>query len=165
MFKKILRVFLIVLLAAFVIIQFFHPKKNKAEGPQPNYIGNTFAVSADVKGILTKACNDCHSNNTRYPWYSKIQPVDWWMNGHIKKGKKGLNLDEYTNRRLRYQYRKMEDIIEQLKEGEMPLNSYTWIHKKAILTPDEKKILTDWANSIMDTLKAKYPMDSLMRKK
>ena len=76
-----------------------------------------------------------------------------------------MNLDEYTNKRLRYQYRKMEDIIEQLKEGEMPLNSYTWIHKNAILSPDEKKILTNWANSIMDTLKAKYPMDSLMRKK
>ena len=161
MIKKIL----LFLLAAFVIIQFIHPKPNKAKGDQPNYIGKTFLVSDDVKSILSKACNDCHSNNTRYPWYSNIQPVDWWMNGHIKKGKKGMNLDEFTNQRLRYQYRKMEDIIEQLKEGEMPLNSYTWIHKNAILSPDEKKILTNWANSIMDTLKAKYPMDSLMRKK
>ncbi len=161
MIKKIL----LFLLAALIIIQFIHPKPNKAKGDQPNYIGKAFHVPDDVKSILTKACLDCHSNNTRYPWYSNIQPVDWWMNGHLKKGKKGMNLDEYTNKRLRYQYRKMEDIIEQLKEGEMPLNSYTWIHKNAILSPDEKKILTTWANSIMDTLKAKYPMDSLMRKK
>jgi len=165
MFKKILRIFLLVLLAAFVIIQFFHPKKNKAEGPQTNYIGNSFAVPANVKDILTKACNDCHSNNTSYPWYSKIQPVDWWMNKHIKEGKKGLNLDEYTNKRLRYQYHKMEELADIVKEGEMPLNSYTWMHKDAKLTKDERDKLINWANSIMDTLKAKYPMDSLMRKK
>jgi hypothetical protein len=87
------------------------------------------------------------------------------MNGHIKKGKKGMNLDEYTNKRLRYQYHKMEDLIEQVKEGEMPLNSYTWIHKNAILSQSEKNSLINWANSVMDTMKAKYPIDSLIRKK
>lgn len=161
MIKKIL----LFLLAALVVIQFIHPKPNKAKGDQPNYIGKTFSIPEDVKSILTKACNDCHSNNTRYPWYSNIQPADWWMNGHIKKGKKGMNLDEYTNHNLRYQYHKMEDVLEQLKEGDMPLNSYTWIHKDAILSQTEKNSLINWANSVMDTMKAKYPIDSLIRKK
>ena len=161
MLKKIL----LFLLAALVIIQFIHPKKNKAEGPQPNYIGNAFPIPADVKTILAKACNDCHSNNTRYPWYSMLQPVHWWMNNHIKDGKKGLNFDEYTSRSLRFQYHKMEDVIEQLKEGDMPLNSYTWIHKDAKLTVEEKTRITGWAESVMDTMKAKYPIDSLIRKK
>ena len=161
MLKKIL----LFLLAALVIIQFIHPKKNKAEGPQPNYIGNIFPIPADVKTILAKACNDCHSNNTRYPWYSMLQPVHWWMNNHIKDGKKGLNFDEYTSRSLRFQYHKMEDVIEQLKEGDMPLNSYTWIHKDAKLTVEEKTRITGWAESVMDTMKAKYPIDSLIRKK
>jgi DNA replicative helicase MCM subunit Mcm2 (Cdc46/Mcm family) len=161
MLKKIF----LFLLAAFVVIQFIHPKPNKSKGDQPYYIGKTFSVPEEVNSILTKACKDCHSNNTRYPWYSNIQPADWWMNGHIKKGKKGMNLDEYTSRSLRYQYNKMKDVIEQIKEGEMPLNSYTWIHKKAILSQSEKDALINWAGSIMDTLKAKYPMDSLIRKK
>ena len=161
MLKKIL----LFLLAALVIVQFIHPKKNKAEGPQPNYIGNAFPIPADVKTILAKACNDCHSNNTRYPWYSMLQPVHWWMNNHIKDGKKGLNFDEYTSRSLRFQYHKMEDVIEQLKEGDMPLNSYTWIHKDAKLTVEEKTRITGWAESVMDTMKAKYPIDSLIRKK
>ena len=161
MIKKIL----LFLLAALIVIQFIHPKPNKTKGDQPDYIGKTFSIPEDVNKILGKACNDCHSNNTRYPWYSNFQPVDWWMNGHIKKGKKGMNLDEYTNKRLRYQYHKMEDLIEQVKEGDMPLNSYTWIHKDAILSPAEKNSLINWANSVMDTLKAKYPMDSLVRKK
>ena len=59
----------------------------------------------------------------------------------------------------------MGDVIEQLKEGEMPLNFYTWIHKNAKLTEEEKAKITGWAESVMDTLKAHYPIDSLIRKK
>jgi Haem-binding domain len=161
MIKKIM----LVLLAALVVIQFIHPKKNKSEGPQPNYIGNVYAVPGDVKAILSKACNDCHSNNTSYPWYAMLQPVHWWMDKHVKDGKKHINYDEYTNRPLRYQYHKLEETIEMVKEGEMPLNSYTWIHKDAKLTEEEKAKLTGWAQSVMDTMKARYPIDSLIRKK
>ena len=154
----------IVLLIGLIIIQFIHPKKNKAEGVQPNYIGNSFAIPADVKTILAKACNDCHTNNTRYPWYAKIQPVHWWLDNHLKEGKSKLNLDEYTNKSLRTQYHKMEEVIEMVKEEEMPLKSYTWTHKDAKLSEDEKAKITGWAQSIMDTMKAKYPIDSLIRK-
>lgn len=161
MFRKIL----LVLLAALIIIQFIHPKKNKAEGPQANYIGNSFPVSADVKTIMAKACNDCHSNNTRYPWYASFQPVHWWLNKHIVEGKKHVNYDDYTNRSLRYQYHKMEETIEMLKEGEMPLNSYTWTHKDAKLTSEEKSTIIGWAESIIRDMEAKYPIDSLKRKK
>ncbi len=153
------------LLAALIIIQFIHPKKNKAEGSQPNYIGNNFSVPADVKTILEKACNDCHSNNSNYPWYANLQPVHWWMEKHIKDGKKHLNYDEYTSRPLRYQYHKMEETIEMIKEGEMPLNSYTWTHKDAKLSEQEKTKLISWAESVMDNMKSKYPIDSLVRKK
>ncbi len=159
MLKKIL----LFLLLALVVIQFIHPKKNKSEGPQPNYIGIVHAVPADVKTILAKACNDCHSNNTVYPWYSKLQPVDWWLNNHVKEGKRGLNFDEYSNRSLRYQYHKMEEMIEMVKEGEMPLDSYTWTHKDAILTAAEKEKLVGWANDIMKKMEARYPIDSLNR--
>lgn len=161
MLKKIL----LVLLAAFIVIQFIHPKKNTAEGPQPNYIGNAYTVPEDVKSILAKACNDCHSNNTVYPWYAKIQPVDWWMTKHVNDGKKHINYDEYTNKSLRYQYHKMEETIEMIKEGEMPLESYTWVHTDAKLTDEEKAKLTGWAESVMKDMESKYPIDSLKRKK
>lgn len=161
MFKKIAWV----LLASFVVIQFIHPKKNKAEGKQPNFIGHVYSIPADVQTIMAKACFDCHSNNTRYPWYAKLQPVHWWLNKHINEGKKGVNYDEYTHRPLRYQYHKMEETIEMVKEGEMPLKSYTWTHKDAKLTDEEKAKITGWAQSVMDTMKARYPIDSLIRKK
>jgi hypothetical protein len=153
------------LIAVFIIIQFFHPKSNKAEGEQANYIGKTFAVPEDVKSILTKACNDCHSNNTRYPWYCYIQPVDWWTNKHVVDGKRHLNFDEFANKSPRYQYNKIKECKEQVEKNEMPLDSYLWIHKDAKLTDNEKTTLYAWTESIQKDLESKYPMDSLVRKK
>lgn len=161
--KKVLKTIGWLLLIALVAIQFFHPKKNIHEGEQPNAISNKFTVSADVKIILDKACMDCHSNNTRYPWYNNIQPVAWWLNNHIIDGKKELNFDEYISKRPRFQYRRMEQTIDLVKKREMPLDSYTWLHKDAILSEEEKTKLFDWAQSIMDTLKTQYPIDSLKR--
>jgi DNA replicative helicase MCM subunit Mcm2 (Cdc46/Mcm family) len=161
MIKKIL----LFLLLALVVIQFIHPSRNKASGPQPNNIANVFTIPGDVKNILAKACNDCHSNNTRYPWYTNMQPVHWWLENHISDGKKELNLDEYTNKNLRYQYHKLEEIAEQVKDGEMPLDSYTWMHKDAILTEAEKNTLINWADAMRDSMKAHYPLDSLVRKR
>ncbi len=163
--KKVFKTIGWILLIALIAIQFFHPAKNSAAGEQPNAITKVHAVPDNVNAILKKACNDCHSNNTAYPWYTKIQPVHWWLNNHIKDGKKEINFDEYANRPLRFQYRKLEEIIKQVKEDEMPLENYTWLHKNAILTQDEKNVLINWATASMDTMKAHYPIDSLVRKK
>jgi hypothetical protein len=160
MIKRIL-LFLLVIL---VVIQFIHPAKNISNGDQPNNIAKAYNVPADVKIILDKACMDCHSNNTRYPWYSKIQPVDWWLTKHINEGKRGFNFDEYTNKSLRYQFNKMGDVTELVKKNDMPLDSYTWIHKDAILNDQEKTALINWSEGIRNEMKAKYPADSLKRK-
>lgn len=161
--KKILKTVGWLILAALIILQFFPPAKNQQEGIPANHITAKFNTPADVQNILEKACYDCHSNHSRYPWYYHIQPVGYWLDHHIKEGKRGLNFSEYTNKRLRYQYHKMEEIIEQVKEGEMPLKSYTWTHTDARLTQEEKTKLMDWAKSVMDTLEAQYPTDSLKR--
>ena len=160
MFKKILWVLLIIL----IIIQFFHPARNISKGEQPTNIANAYAVPPDVKTILDKACNDCHSNNTRYLWYFKLQPVDWWLTHHITEGKKHLNFDDFANRSPRYQYGHMEEIVDQVKKNEMPLKSYTWIHKDAILTNQEKSTVYNWAEGIRAELRSKYPEDSLKRR-
>ena len=113
MLKKIL----LVLLAILIIIQFIHPKKNTSEGPQANNIEAKHPIQADVKAIFQKACYDCHSNNTKYPWYNNIQPVAWWLGRHVDEGKGKINFDEFTNKPLRYQYHKLEEVEEQVKEG------------------------------------------------
>jgi Haem-binding domain len=158
------KVFLVVL-ALLIVIQFIHPSRNVSKGEHANNIEHSFNVPAEVKTILEKACLDCHSNNTRYRWYFKIQPIDWWLTHHINEGKRELNFDEYTNRSLRYQYHKMESTVDLVKDDEMPLDSYMWVHKDAILTEQEKNALISWAQGITNEMRAKYPLDSLVRKK
>lgn len=160
MFRRILFVLLLVL----IIIQFIHPARNISKSAQPNNIATTYHLPDSVKSILDKACLDCHSNNSRYLWYFKIQPVDWWLTHHIHEGKSELNFDEFTNKPIRYQYNKLEEAEKQVKEGEMPLNSYTWIHKDAMLTEQEKSEFINWAESIRNEIKGKYPADSLKRR-
>ncbi len=161
LFKKILVGLLVVL----IIIQFIQPAKNKEANITEQHVYNVYSTPNEVKVILDKACNDCHSNNTNYPWYASIQPAAWWLNDHVKDGKKHLNFSIYKSYNLRRQYHKMEEIIDEVKDNGMPLDSYTWIHRNAKLSTEEKASLTNWAQSIIDTMKATYPIDSLIKKK
>lgn len=151
------------LLTTLVVIQFIRPAKNEQPVIAALHINTKYPADAAVKQILQKACNDCHSNHTSYPWYSKIQPVYWWLNGHIKDGKRHLNFDEFTNRPAWNQYHKFEEIQEMIDKNEMPLASYTWIHKDAVLTPAEKEQLLTWVKTSKTTMERQYPKDSLAR--
>ena len=165
MFKKILKRTFQVLLVIFIAIQFYRPARNKASGPFANAIENKYPMPADVQLILKTSCNDCHSNHTVYPWYAEIQPVRWWLDGHISEGKRGLNFDEYLSYSIRKQYKRMDDINELVKDDNMPLNSYLWIHKYAKLNDQQKSTISNWTNSVRDSIKANYPPDSLTGKK
>lgn len=160
------RKILIAIVVILVIIQFFRPEKN-VSGESQYDVSTRYAVSDSVKTILAKACNDCHSNKTEYPWYSNIQPVAWWMANHVEDGKRHLNFSDFTKSKLSRQNHKFEETIEVLEEGEMPLASYTWLglHPQANLTNEEKNTLIHWARTQMDTLKAQYPPDSLVMKR
>jgi len=161
---KALKRILIGLLLVFIVLQAFRPAKNQS-GDISKDISTNFVVPENVKVILAKACNDCHSNTTRYPWYAEIQPVSWWLGNHIKDGKRHLNFNEFSGYRIARQYKKLEECIEQVKEGDMPLPSYTIIHKNAILTEAEKQTLYNWCEVLRDSIKADYPADSLVIKK
>lgn len=158
MIKKILMGILIV----FVIIQFIRPDKNDSNDETYD-IATKYEVPKEVSQILKVSCNDCHSNQTRYPWYSNIQPVAWWLDHHVTDGKKHLNFSEFTKRPVAFQNHKLKETVEMVEELEMPLPSYTYLglHKEAKLTDNQRKMLIDWAKAQMDTLKANYPADSL----
>ena len=161
---KALKRILIGLLLVFIVLQAFRPAKNQS-GDISKDISTNFVVPENVKVILAKACNDCHSNTTRYPWYAEIQPVSWWLRNHIKDGKRHLNFNEFSGYRIGRQYKKLEECMEQVKEGDMPLPSYTLIHKNAILTETEKQTPYNWCEVLRDSIKADYPADSLVIKK
>jgi hypothetical protein len=162
--KKVLKKILLVLLFIFIGIQFIRPARNTQEGISQNDISKKFAVPADVEQVLQVTCNDCHSNNTRYPWYMNVQPVAWWLDDHIREGKQELNFSEFSIYSIRKQFFKLKKIKEEVEEGDMPLSSYTWIHKDAVLDSSKKKLLTNWADSLMAQMKRTYPPDSLKSK-
>ncbi len=162
---SVLKKTLLGLAVLLVVIQFFHPKKNVSEGVQTDSIAAVFTTSEEVKSILAKSCNDCHSNNTIYPWYNNIQPVAWWLSHHVNDGKQKLNFDEFATYSLRRQYHKMEETEEMIKQNEMPLFSYTITHRNAVLGESEKQLLINWSKAIRNEMEAKYPKDSLVFKR
>ena len=83
------------LLGLLILAQFFQPDKNISEGPEEDNILLILDVPEQVAGLLTNSCYDCHSNNTRYPWYNRISPVSWYLHKHVVAGKEALNFSEF----------------------------------------------------------------------
>jgi hypothetical protein len=137
----------------FLLMQLYQPTRNiDTDHMPPTHIVRTYPVPADINEILTVSCYDCHSNNTNYPWYAYIQPGRLFMESHIRKGKKELNFSEFGNLSARKQESKFEEIIKQVKKGEMPLASYTLLHPDAKISDEKKKRLLDWVKSISHDL-------------
>ncbi|GAA4900765.1 hypothetical protein GCM10023311_28020 [Flaviramulus aquimarinus] len=138
----------ILLLIVFVLIQCFGPEKN---------VGDLSSIDAflvetnppeDVKNILKETCYDCHSNVTRYPWYNSITPVNYWLAGHIKDGKKHFNMSNWADNSTNRKDHKFEELIEMVEAKNMPLKSYTWTHTKAKLTDQQIKSVLNWAKLV-----------------
>ncbi|WP_452223425.1 heme-binding domain-containing protein [Lacinutrix chionoecetis] len=145
---KIVRKILLLLLVIFVVAQFFRPEKNE---------GNMESVTAflaetnppeNVKAILKESCFDCHSNNTRYPWYNNITPVNYWLANHVNDGKKHFNMSQWEGNSVKRKDHKFEELIEMVEAKEMPLDSYTWTHSEAVLTNQQIKDVVQWAKQV-----------------
>jgi hypothetical protein len=129
------------------------PAKNISTAPPgKNDVATLYAPPADVRRALEVGCYDCHSNNTRYPWYAQIQPVGWWLAQHIRNGKSELNFSEIGTYSPRTQAKKFAAISDQVEGRDMPLKSYTWIHRDAVFTAAQIKAITDWADEQHDKL-------------
>lgn len=163
--KKILKVLLVVITIAFVAIQFIRPAENSGVEAAESNITAKYAVPENVQQVLNVSCYDCHSNTTHYPWYSNIQPVAWVLTDHIVEGKKELNFSAFTNYPAWRQYKKFREIGKEIKEGDMPMASYTLLHRNAALTSEQKSAILDWAANAIKDMETKYPSDSLAQPK
>jgi hypothetical protein len=158
-------IFLVVgLLAVLVSIQFIQPARNISMAPMQAGISASFPLPEDIHEVMLASCYDCHSNNTRYPWYAHVQPVGWWLASHIQDGKRNLNFDEFASFSPRRQYRKLKEIEDQLNSNEMPLPSYTLVHRSAVVLPVEKTKIVQWCEAMRDSMRMHFPLDSLERK-
>jgi len=149
---KVLKIIAWIALGALVVIQFFPTDKNESYTiPETDFV-LVNKVPSEIENQLMQSCYDCHSNNTVYPWYSKIQPAAWFLEDHIKEGKAELNFNEWDNYSDRRKKSKLRSIIKQMENGEMPLDSYTLIHRDAIFSKEEKETVLNYMKTLKDDL-------------
>jgi hypothetical protein len=148
--KFLLRRLLPVLVLGLIAIQFVRPARNVAAAPSPDDLVVKHPIPADVRRTLEQACYDCHSNTTHYPWYASVQPVAWWIDRHVRGGKRHLNFSQFGAYPAKNAARKLGQVIGEVQHGAMPLPSYTWLHPEARLTAEQTKQLTDWAETLRD---------------
>ena len=132
------------LIAVLVVLQFFQPERNNTPIDPEQDMLEVLAPPPPLADLVRNACYDCHSNQTVYPWYSRISPVSWYLNKHIRKGKEDLNCSDYGLLDKADKIGALADICDVLDAGTMPMQSYLMIHKDARLTQEERETLCLW---------------------
>jgi Haem-binding domain len=143
---KILKWIVLVVAVGLIGLQFVRPARTNPAVDQSQTIYARQQVNPQVAAILDRSCHDCHSNATRWPWYSNVAPVSWFVIDHVNHARTHLNFSEWGRLDNRQTVKKLEEICEEVEDGEMPLESYTYIHWSAKLSPEDIRVLCEWAN-------------------
>jgi len=154
---KWLRRILLILAVLFVVAQFIRPLPANIQTDPRKTLAKARNIPPDVAAVFNRACRDCHSNTTAWPWYSQIAPVSWMLAEHVKDGRKELNIDEWGAYTPRREARKLEEICDQVKKGDMPLPSYLWIHHDSRLSDADKQLLCNWSGAERAKVIAAHP--------
>ncbi len=139
-----------ILLTVIVAAQFIRPSKTE-EPLDPNADLIAFSQpTAEVEHLLRVACYDCHSGQPRYPWYSNITPVNWWLADHIKEGRKHFDATTWATVPAYQRDHQAKEVMEMMEKREMPLDSYTWTHADARLNDAQRKVISDFFEAKRD---------------
>lgn len=140
---------LIGIIALFLLMQLFRIDKSiKPVDPHKDFIAISQPNDGEMSFLLKTACYDCHSSQPTFPWYTNIAPVSWWIKHHINEGQHELNFSEWGNYSEKRKNHKLEECIEMIEEGEMPMASYTWMHQEAKLTDAQKLKLVEFFRAL-----------------
>jgi hypothetical protein len=140
--KRILVIVAIVIAVAFVVIQFVPVERTNPPVTSP------LQAPAPVAAILRRSCYDCHSNETRWPWYAHVAPMSWLVADDVADGRKHLNFSTWGEYAAAKRMSKSGEIVEQVENGYMPLGKYLWIHRDAKLTAEDVNTLRAWADEV-----------------
>ncbi len=151
--NKKIRIVALVALGVLLIMQFIRIDKNESGYESVSYFENETKPSDQIKTILRNNCYDCHSNQTAYPWYAEVAPVSFWLSDHVHEGKEHFNVSDWEQYSLKKKDHKLEELVEEVEEGEMPLSSYTWIHGN--LDKEQKELLISWVKELRSKYSAK----------
>jgi len=150
--KKILRWVIIIVAGAFILIQFGQPDRSTPPTDPAMTIAADSGFRMPAAGLLRTSCFDCHSNETRWPWYSYVAPVSWLVASDIENGRLHLNFSEWGKYPKSKKVLKLGQIYEQVSKGDMPLHNYLYIHAGARLTAAERDSITSWTEQEQEKL-------------
>ena len=139
-----------VLLVAFIILQFFRIDKTNPPVDKKMDFLTIKKTPENLSKMIKSACYDCHSNETEYPWYANVQPFGWFLKDHIDEGRRELNFSTFATYEPLRQAKKLNKAAKEVKEGEMPLESYLLMHKEAKLNLDQKELLVTYLLTMKD---------------
>ena len=135
---------------AFVVMQFFRPDRTNPPVDETRTIYARLSVPEDIKIVLDRSCMDCHSNSTRWPWYSNIAPASWIVADDVNEARKHLNLSDFAQYRSLRAVGRLDLMCENMQDGLMPLPKYLTMHPGARLSREEIDRFCDWVESVRD---------------
>jgi cytochrome c551/c552 len=142
-----MRWLLVVLACLFVVAQFSRPARTNPEVNQSMTLQAHMQVGPQIAAIIDRSCADCHSNKTRWPWYSNVAPVSWFVIDHVNEGRRHLNFSDWGRLNQREAEGMLNQICKEVKSGSMPLTSYTPMHPGSKLSTEDVKTLCDWTGA------------------
>ncbi len=145
--RKVLKISAIILVAGFFLIQIYRPARTNFPIIESETLEATTQIPENVRAILKRSCNDCHTNQTNWIWYSNIAPISWGMVDHVNEGREELNFSKWATYDANLKDKKLDEICIEVENAEMPHYQYLWLNRDAGLSADEIKILCDWTKS------------------
>ena len=137
----------IVAVVIVLAIQFIRPARTNPTTDPTATLAAQMKVPAEVSAILGRGCRDCHSNETRWPWYSNVAPVSWWVIDHVNHGRSHFNYSEWAKYPADEKAKLLKDACELTQKGEMPLPSYLWMHGHARLSSSDTATICAWTRT------------------
>jgi hypothetical protein len=145
--RKLLRWIVLVLAGLFVVMQLIRPARTNPPVDESRTIQAHTQLTPEAAAILSRSCNDCHSNQTRWPWYTNVAPISWFVINHVNDGRRQMNFSDWAQYDRSEQENYLKKICREVKSGDMPIHSYLWLHGDAKLSNEDVKVLCDWANN------------------
>lgn len=136
----------IVALAGGFVIQLARPARTNPPTDPARTLMAVTHVTPDAEGVLVRACRDCHSNDTRWPWYSNVAPISWFVIDHVNHGRRHFNYSDWAQYDPDQRPKILKDICKLTRENDMPMTSYLWLHPDARLSDRDLVALCDWTD-------------------
>lgn len=150
--KRVFKIFLLILLVVFVVIQFFPSGRTANEAIGGQGLFEIEEIHSDIGKLLKNACYDCHSQSVKYPWYSYVAPVSWLVARDVNFGRENLDFGKWGQLSKREKIKSLGNISEEVEDENMPMKIYITMHSEADLSDEDRELIVNWADELAEKI-------------